>query len=90
MISRMIIGSGFSEKNQRFLEEVARLSDRDTQKKISVKKINKAMELDRTEIKNILEYLEELGYLKIKTIGGPWLYGHVTITTEGLKKASER
>lgn len=89
MINRMIIGSRFSEKNQQFLEEVARLSDQNTQKKIPVKKINKAMELDRTEIKNTLEYLEELGYLEIKTIGGPWLYGHITITTEGLKKAAE-
>lgn len=44
------------------------------------------MELDRTEIKNILEYLEELGYLELKTIGGPWLYGHVTITGKGLEK----
>jgi Mn-dependent DtxR family transcriptional regulator len=85
----MIIGSGFSEKNRRFLQEVARISDDNTLKKIPVKDINEAMELDRTEIKNILEYLEELGYLQIKTIGGPWLYGHVTITQEGLKKATE-
>jgi hypothetical protein len=47
------------------------------------------MELYRTEIKNILEYLDELGYLKIKTIGGPLLYGHVSITQEGLEKAAE-
>ncbi len=45
--------------------------------------------MDRTEIKNTLEYLEELGYLELKTIGGPWLYGHVSITKKGLKKASE-
>lgn len=84
----MIIGSGFSEKNQHFLEVVAHLSGRDTRKNIPVKKINETMALDRTEIKNILEYMQELGYIEIKTIGGPWLYGHVTITPKGLKKAS--
>lgn len=85
----MIIGNEFSKKNQRFLETVARLSGNDIVKKIPVKEINEAMELDRTEIKNILEYLDELEYLEIKTIGGPWLYGHVTITQKGLDKASE-
>jgi Mn-dependent DtxR family transcriptional regulator len=85
----MIIGGGFSEKNKRFLETVAELSGRDVKKRIAVKQINNAMELDRTEIKNILEYLDELGYLKIKTIGGPLLYGHVSITQEGLEKAAE-
>jgi len=85
----MIIGGGFSEKNKSFLETVAELSGRDVKKRIAVKQINNAMELDRTEIKNILEYLDELGYLKIKTIGGPLLYGHVSITQEGLEKAAE-
>lgn len=85
----MIIGSGFSPKNRRFLEVIARLSGRDTDKKIPVKQINETLELDRTEIKNMLAYLEELGYLEIKTIGGPWLYGHVSITPKGLQKASE-
>lgn len=85
----MIIGNGFSEKNQRFLEVIAQLSQNDIQKKIPVKAINKRLKLDRSEIKNMLEYLEELGYLTIKTIGGPWLYGHITITPEGLAKASK-
>lgn len=84
----MIIGSGFSEKYKRFLKQVAELSDNDTDRKIPVKMINEVTALDRTEIKNILEYLEDLGYLKIKTIGGPWLYGHVSITEKGLEKAS--
>jgi Mn-dependent DtxR family transcriptional regulator len=85
----MNIGSSYSEKNHRFLQQVATLSDNDTQRKISVKKINDIVEMDRTEIKNTLEYLEQLGYIKLKTIGGPWLYGHVSITKKGLQKASE-
>jgi Mn-dependent DtxR family transcriptional regulator len=85
----MIIGGGFSEKNKRFLETVANLSGHDLKKRIPVKQINIVMELNRTGIKNILEYLDKLGYLKIKTIGGPLLYGHVSITQEGLEKAAD-
>lgn len=85
----MIIGSDFSKKNIQFIQCVAHLSKKDTERKIPVKKINAAMEMDRTEIKNLLEYLEELGLIEIKTIGGPWLYGHVCITAEGLKKADD-
>ena len=85
----MIIGSNFSEKNRKFLQKVASLSNNDVHQKISVKKINETLDLDRTEIKNMLEHLEDLGYLDIKTIGGPFLYGHVCITEQGIKKASE-
>jgi Mn-dependent DtxR family transcriptional regulator len=87
MLKSMIIGSNFSEKNLRFLQHVAHLSEKDTERKIQVKQINAVMEMDRPEIKNLLEHLEELGLLEIKTIGGPWLYGHVSITEKGLKKA---
>lgn len=69
---------------------MARLSEYDTDRSIAVKTINESLEMDRTEIKNILEYLDDLGYLQIETIGGPLLYGHVSITAEGLKKASEK
>ena len=85
----MIIGSGFNKKNQRFLQEVAALSGKDIEQKILVKKINEMLALDRTEIKNMLEYLDDLGYLKIRTIGGSLLYGHITITRKGLDKAAE-
>lgn len=82
----MIIGSEFSKKNQQYLREICRLSKGNTDYKIPVKKINDKLGLDRTEIKNILEYLQELGYVEIATIGGPLLYGHVTATEKGLKK----
>lgn len=85
----MIIGSEFSKKNQQYLQEVCRLSNGDTGYKIPVKDINENLGLDRTELKNILEYLQELGYIEIATIGGPLLYGHVTVTHKGLKKCKE-
>lgn len=84
----MIIGSDFSKKNREFLKAVARLSRNDTSYKIPVRDINEEVGMDRTEIRNRLEYLDDLGYVSIKTIGGPLLYGHVTITEKGLEKAA--
>lgn len=85
----MIIGTDFSKKNKSFLRTIGHLSKGDTEYKIPVQDINNHLELDRTEIKNVLEYLQELGYVNIETIGGPLLYGHVTITELGLEKYEE-
>lgn len=82
----MIIGSEFSKKYHRFLKEIGRLSKNNSSHKIAVQEINENLGLDRTEITNVLEYLEELDYIKIQTIGGPLLYGHITITELGLEK----
>lgn len=82
----MLIGSEFSKKYQRFLKEIGSLSQQDTSKQIPVKKINDNLDWDRTEIKHVLEYLQELGLIKIETIGGPLLYGHITITKSGIEK----
>ncbi len=82
----MIIGSRFSRKYHQLLIEIGELSQGKINKEISVKNLNSDLNMDRTEIKNALEYLEELGYIRIKTIGGPLLYGHITITESGLHK----
>lgn len=85
----MIIGSEFSKRNQEYLQEICRLSEGDTDYKIPVQDINSKLGLDRTQLKNILEYLQELGYIEIATIGGPLLYGHVMATQKGLDKCQE-
>ncbi|MDZ7714747.1 MAG: hypothetical protein U5J95_00895 [Balneolaceae bacterium] len=85
----MIIGSKFSEKNQQYLKVVFQLSKQDTDYQIPVQDINQKLELDRTELKNVLEHLQDLGFIKIATIGGPLLYGHITITQKGIKKGSQ-
>ncbi|MCW9707337.1 hypothetical protein [Fodinibius salsisoli] len=82
----MMIGSKFSKKYHQFLQKIGDLSEGNTGQKISVKKVNDHVHLDRTEIKNALEYLQELGFINIETIGGPFLYGHITITAAGLNK----
>lgn len=88
-IGTMIIGSEFSKKNQEYLKEICRLSQGDTGYKIPVQDINEKLELDRTELKNILEYLQELEFIEIATIGGPLLYGHITVTQKGLDKCAQ-
>ena len=85
----MIIGSEFSEKYHQFLREIGDLSNGDPSNRIPVQKINSNLNLDRTEIKNVLEYLQDLGFISIETIGGPLLYGHITITQSGLDKYQE-
>lgn len=82
----MIIGSEFSKKNQDLLKTIGRLSKGNGDVRIPVQDIHDELELDRTELSNMLEYLQELGYIKIETIGGPFLYGHITVTESGLKK----
>lgn len=84
----MIIGSDFSRKHRQYLEVICGLSDGDTDYKVSVQLINEKLQLDRTEL-NILEYLQELGFIDIATIGGPLLYGHNKITEGGWSKCRE-
>lgn len=82
----MIIGNKFNRKSRAVLKRIGQLAGGNENRKIPVGTINENLKLDRTEIKNLLEYLEELGYINIATIGGPLLYGHVTITGRGLEK----
>ena len=86
----MIIGSKLDQKNRNFLQELARLSEGEAGKKIAVKRVNNVTGFDRTQVRNILEHLEQLGHIHIKTIGGPWLYGHVAITPRGLQQACKK
>ena len=86
----MIIGRDFSESSRKFLRELARLSEFKTGVKIEVAEVNEQMQFGRNQIKNTLEYLEGRGYLKVETIGGPLLYGHISLTENGLEKVREK
>ena len=85
----MLIGGDFNKKGKQLLSALAELSSGDTGTKISVKELNGTLNFGRNEIKNLLEYLESKECLEIATIGGPLLYGHVTITSKGLAKAEK-
>lgn len=62
------------------------LSENDIFHRIALEDINIDFNLDRAELRNVLEYLQALDFIDIETIGGPFLYGHITITEAGLKK----
>ncbi|MDX1618025.1 MAG: hypothetical protein R3224_04520 [Balneolaceae bacterium] len=82
----MIIGSEFNRNSRKLLKEIGRIAGGDRNLKIPVEQVNQELQFDRNTIKNQLEYLEALGYIKIATIGGALLYGHVRITYEGIRK----
>ncbi|WP_142713103.1 hypothetical protein [Fodinibius sediminis] len=65
------------------------MSEDDSSRKISVQELNDSLDTDRTEMKNVLEHLRELGFINIETIGGPLLYGHISITAAGLRKYND-
>ena len=83
----MLIGGDFNKKGKALLKVLAELSEFNTDIKITVIDLNNELNYDRNEIKNILEYLENKECVIIETIGGPFLYGHISITQKGLHKA---
>ena len=84
----MLIGGNFNKKSRIFLQELAKLSKGEVGIKISVSDIMQSTQLDRAELKSVIEYLEALECISIETIGGAFLYGHISITKKGLEKAN--
>lgn len=86
----MLIGGDFNKKGKKLLQKLLELSKGETEAQVSVEALNKAFKHERKEIRNLLEYLESTGCVKINTIGGPFLYGHISITEKGIYKASKK
>lgn len=86
----MLIGGDFNKKGKELLKKLFELSEGDTEVQISVEALNAAFKHERKEIRNLLEYLESTACVKINTIGGPFLYGHISITEKGIYKASKK
>lgn len=86
----MLIGGDFNKKGKELLKKLFELSKGDVEIQISVEDLNEVFDHDRKEIRNLLEYLESTGCVKINTIGGPFLYGHISITPKGVYKASKK
>ena len=85
----MIIGKDFNENCKKLLIEAARLAENKSDKSISVSELNNQFDFERNEIKNYLEYLKEKSLIEIRSIGGPLLYGHISVTHSGLQKITE-
>lgn len=85
----MIIGSDFNKKCSLFLKQAGVLANLKQDQKVSVDEINEVLKFERSEIQAILEYLSETEMVKLETIGGPLLYGHISLTKRGVTKLKE-
>ena len=82
----MLIGKGFNKKCEQILWEAARISDMESGFSISVEELNENLGFGRKEIKYFFEYMYDRNFIEITTIGGPFLYGHITLTSKGVEK----
>jgi DNA-binding MarR family transcriptional regulator len=85
----MLIGGDFNNRAKQLLALLAERSDHKPNVKVDVAGLVEKLQLDRTELKNLLEYLEGRQLVEIASIGGPFLYGHVEITEKGILKAAK-
>ncbi|TVR29263.1 MAG: hypothetical protein EA390_10085 [Balneolaceae bacterium] len=85
----MIIGNDFNKKCEQILIVASNLSKMESDQKVSVEQVNKSLNYERNEMSGYLEYLAENKLIELKSIGGPLLYGHISLTEKGLKKAVE-
>ena len=69
------------------LLEAGYASDFQAEVDISVDDIAEKLEMDRVEIRNLFRYMIDLGFIEVKSIGGPVLYGHISLTNKGLNKS---
>ncbi|HET8865992.1 MAG TPA: hypothetical protein VFM80_09880 [Gracilimonas sp.] len=85
----MLIGGDFNNRAKQLLALLGALSDNNPDTSVSVEDLVDQLDLDRTELKNLLEYLEGRELIEIVSIGGPFLYGHIKITQKGILKAAK-
>lgn len=82
----MLIGNNFNKRCENILLAAGEQSGNRPENKISVSKLTEGLDLDRTEIRQTFDYLVSLGFIKIESIGGPLLYGHISLTKKGVLK----
>lgn len=87
--SNMLIGGDFNKKCEHLLVECGKQSGMVAEKKVSVETLNRNLGYDRTEMRSYLEYLADKEYIHLSTIGGPFLYGHISLTSKGIKKLKD-
>jgi response regulator of citrate/malate metabolism len=82
----MLIGKGFNKKCEQILSEAAEISNYESGYTISVEELNKNLGFGRKEIRYYFEYMSDQKLIELTTIGGPFLYGHITLTDKGVAK----
>ena len=82
----MLIGKGFNKKCEQILMKAAEISDYESGHNISVEELNENLGYGRKEIKYYFEYMNDQKLIDLTTIGGPYLYGHISLTQKGIAK----
>lgn len=79
----MILGKEFNELAIGLLKLPADGSDMKSDRLTDVCQVSVDKGLDKTDSKNLLEYLESKHCLEIQSIGNPYLYAEVVLTNCG-------
>lgn len=82
----MLIGSDFNKRCEKILLAAGREAEFKAGKKVSVEKLARKLNMDRVEIRNLFRYMTDLKFIEIVSIGGPVLYGHISLTEKGIGK----
>lgn len=82
----MLIGSDFNRRCEMILLAAGKESEYEADRKIDVSSLTQKLNLDRVEIRSMFQYLIDKKLIRIETIGGPQLYGHISLTGKGLMK----
>lgn len=82
----MLIGKGFNKKCEQILREAAEISEYESGQTISVEELNEDLGFGRKEIRYYFEYMNDQKLIELATIGGPFLYGHISLTDKGIDK----
>jgi hypothetical protein len=85
----VILGSDLNSKGKSILKAMYIHSNGEEGVRISVELLCKELEIDKTEAKNLFEYLQNKNCLKIETFGGAYLYGHVSLTKKGVARSQK-
>lgn len=85
----MIIGKDFNSKAKEILKAMYEKSEGKEALRVEVKFICTKLDIDKPEAKNLLEYLESKDCIKIETLGGPYLYGDVSLTKKGIARSQK-
>jgi len=82
----MLIGKGFNSTCEKILIAAGEQADYKPGRNVSVLRIADQLNLDRVVIRNSFEHLIELQFINVESIGGPMLYGHISVTKKGILK----
>ncbi len=82
----MLIGSDFNRRCEKILLAAGREAEFTPGKKVSVEILAQNLTMDRVEIRQLFQYLADLKLIVIESIGGPSLFGHITLTNHGIDK----